>query len=113
MTSGFVLDKGEEGERELGEEEAEEVLRGIHHEFVRVRKTDKLCSASKLFFSYPSSQDGGSIQYVHNWEPGDFIISDNLAVGHEAHPDTQRSREEVGLRVMHRVTVKGKMAPTK
>ena len=61
MTSGFVLDKGEEGERELGEEEAEEVLRGIHHEFVRVRKTDKLCSASKqkLFFPIPPLRTAG------------------------------------------------------
>ncbi len=59
------------------------------------------------------SQDDGAVQYVHNWEPGDFIISDNLALGHEAHPDTQRPVSEVGLRVMHRVTVKGKKAPQK
>ena len=28
-------------------------------------------------------------QYVHKWSPGDFIISDNLALGHEASPQTQ------------------------
>jgi hypothetical protein len=28
---------------------------------------------------------------VLQWEEGDFIISDNLAVGHEATPDTQLS----------------------
>ncbi len=92
MTSGFILDKGEEGERELSEREAVEILRGIHQEFVK---------------------DDGAVQYVHNWEPGDFIISDNLALGHEAHPDTQRPVSEVGLRVMHRVTVKGKKVPQK
>ncbi len=45
------------------------------------------------------------------WEAGDFIISDNLAVGHLASPDTQLPREEVGLRVMHRTIVKGTYRP--
>lgn len=52
-------------------------------------------------------------QYVHNWEPGDFIISDNLSVGHEASEETQYPVEQVGLRVMHRVTVAGKTPPAK
>ncbi|PVD23798.1 hypothetical protein C0Q70_17072 [Pomacea canaliculata] len=47
------------------------------------------------------------------WEVGDFIISDNLAVGHEATPETQLSVEEVGLRVLHRTTVAGKWTPVK
>ena len=51
--------------------------------------------------------------YRHEWQPGDFIISDNLALGHEAAPETQLPRSEVGLRVMHRVTVKGKTPPAK
>ena len=50
---------------------------------------------------------------MSQWQEGDFIISDNLAVGHEAHPDTQLPRIEVGLRVMHRTTVKGTKAPRK
>ena len=47
------------------------------------------------------------------WRAGDFIISDNLAIGHEASPDTQLPPEEVGLRVMHRTTVRGTHKPTK
>ena len=53
------------------------------------------------------------LQYWHNWESGDFIISDNLAVGHEASPQSQFERSKVGLRVMHRVTVAGKSKPKK
>lgn len=37
--------------------------------------------------------------YTHNWQVGDFIISDNCAVAHEATPETQWPVEEVGLRV--------------
>lgn len=47
------------------------------------------------------------------WSVGDFIISDNLAVGHEATPETQFPRSEVGLRVLHRTTVKGIYPPKK
>jgi len=44
---------------------------------------------------------------------GDLVMSDNLAVGHEASPDTQLPRQQIGLRVMHRVTVAGKSTPLK
>jgi alpha-ketoglutarate-dependent taurine dioxygenase len=47
------------------------------------------------------------------WEVGDFIISDNLAVGHEATPETQLPVSKVGLRVLHRTTVAGKWIPQK
>lgn len=40
-------------------------------------------------------------------------MSDNLAVGHFAHPNTQEPRSKVGLRVLHRTTVKGTHPPTK
>jgi len=50
---------------------------------------------------------------VLQWEEGDFIISDNLAVGHEATPDTQLPRDVVGLRVLHRTTIKGTVPPAK
>jgi alpha-ketoglutarate-dependent taurine dioxygenase len=50
---------------------------------------------------------------VLQWEEGDFIISDNLAVGHEATPDTQLPRAVVGLRVLHRTTIKGTVPPAK
>ncbi len=41
------------------------------------------------------------------WQPGDFIISDNLAVAHEASPQTQMTVSDVGLRIMHRTTIAG------
>ena len=47
------------------------------------------------------------------WRPGDFIISDNLALAHEASPETQLPSEVVGLRVMHRTTVQGQHVPRK
>ncbi|KAK9806936.1 hypothetical protein WJX72_008011 [[Myrmecia] bisecta] len=53
------------------------------------------------------------LKYRHQWREGDFIISDNLAVGHEASPDTQRPVSEVGLRVMHRTTIAGNAKPCK
>lgn len=52
-----------------------------------------------------------SLRYAHKWQPGDFIISDNLAVAHEASPETQLDRSAVGLRVMHRCTVAGTVQP--
>lgn len=51
--------------------------------------------------------------YAHAWRPGDFIIADNAALGHEATPETQRPRAEVGLRVMHRCTLAGTTPPRK
>lgn len=61
-------------------------------------------------------QEGGAgahLRWSHRWQPGDFIIADNLAVGHEASPDTQRPPSQVGLRVMHRCTVAGTATPQK
>ena len=92
MTDHYILDYGTDQERILSEEETENVKADIHYEFVK---------------------NNGEIQYVHNWEPGDFLISDNLALGHEASPDTQLSPDQVGLRVMHRVTIAGKHKPMK
>lgn len=92
MTDHYVLDHGTPNAKVCNEQESELIRRGIHHEFVK---------------------NDGAIQYVHEWQPGDFLISDNLALGHEASPDTQLSPQEVGLRVMHRVTIDGKYKPTK
>ena len=51
--------------------------------------------------------------FMLQWEPGDLILSDNLAVGHMASSDTQLPPSEVGLRVMHRTVVKGYVRPSK
>jgi len=50
---------------------------------------------------------------VLQWEDGDFIISDNIAVGHEATPYIQLPRDVVGLRVSHRTTIQGTLPPAK
>ncbi|XP_022206006.2 putative dioxygenase Mb0100 [Nilaparvata lugens] len=92
MTHNYVFDFGSPNEREATASEFKEISKEIHHEFVK---------------------DDGKIQYIHQWEPGDFIISDNLAVAHEATPDTQIPRSEVGLRVLHRTTIKGTVPPSK
>jgi len=50
--------------------------------------------------------------YSHKWQSeGDFIISDNLAVGHMA--GSIPSIDEAGLRVLHRTTVIGSSSPSK
>ena len=48
---------------------------------------------------------------IAQWLPGDFLMSDNLAVAHWALPDTQLPVSEIGLRVMHRTVVKGRHSP--
>jgi len=46
-------------------------------------------------------------------EEGDFIISDNLAVGHEATPDPQLPRDVVVWHVWHHTAIKGTVPPAK
>merc|ERR1712004_69142 len=72
MTEGFLLDRGSKNQRALSPPEVQEVLDSIKEEI---------------------SKEGRV--YSHVYKPGDFIISDNLAVGHEADPATQLPREEV------------------
>lgn len=50
---------------------------------------------------------------MFQWEVGDFIISDNLSVGHEATPETQYALKDVGLRILHRTTIRGTNIPSK
>ncbi len=50
---------------------------------------------------------------MFQWRNGDFIITDNLAVGHKANAETQLPVEEIGLRIMHRTTIQGKHVPQK
>jgi len=45
--------------------------------------------------------------YSHNWQSGDLIISDNLAVAHLASAESQLAASENGLRVLHRVVTEG------
>ena len=53
------------------------------------------------------------LMYKHDYKKGDLLISDNLAVLHEAVPSTQDSIQKIGLRVMHRVSVGGEYGLSK
>lgn len=46
-------------------------------------------------------------EYAHQWEEGDLILSNNLTVAHRTGAGAHMSVEQVGLRVLHRVTVMG------
>ncbi|KAF6199203.1 hypothetical protein GE061_007228 [Apolygus lucorum] len=92
MTSSFIYDYGTDYQRLTTPEETKKIIKSIDEEFVK---------------------DGGNILYKHEWEVGDFIMSDNLSVGHEASPESQIPRSEVGLRVLHRTTAKGEVPPSK
>ena len=49
--------------------------------------------------------------YRHAWRAGDLALIDNCALGHFASAGTQRPAAEVGLRILHRTTVGGGVAP--
>ena len=57
-----------------------------------------------MFFEYKN---------VLQREEGDFIISDNLAVGHEAAPEAQLPRDVFGSHVSHCTAIKGTVPPAK
>ncbi|XP_067677210.1 (3R)-3-[(carboxymethyl)amino]fatty acid oxygenase/decarboxylase-like [Haliotis asinina] len=92
MTESFIWDLGTKKARETDMNETVQILKEIHREIIK---------------------DNQQLVYSHKWEVGDFIISDNLSVGHEATPETQHPRSVVGLRVLHRTTVKGTHEPKK
>mmetsp|Transcript_31270 Transcript_31270/g.74322 ORF Transcript_31270/g.74322 Transcript_31270/m.74322 type:complete len:279 (+) Transcript_31270:303-1139(+) len=92
MTAAFVWDKDKPGaERVTGPGETAELLEEL----------------GALI------EDNRDLVYTHEWEEGDLLITDNLALAHEATPDTQRPVSEVGLRVLHRTTVAGVHVPQK
>lgn len=64
----FIWDMGTDIEQKASKEESTAILNEIQNEL------DK------------------HVQYAHVWEPGDFIITDNLAVGHYADADTQMTK---------------------
>ena len=46
--------------------------------------------------------------YTHKWNSGDMLMLDNLAIAHRASDGTQAGVEDVGLRVLRRVTLAGR-----
>ena len=86
VSDQFILDYGTALEKVYSESETEAIAKSIAQELDKYR-------------------------YIHQWQPGDLVIIDNLAVAHMASPGTQYDRKEVGLRVMHRVTINGRHKP--
>jgi len=43
----------------------------------------------------------------HDYQEGDMVIIDNLAVAHRASPEAHFEAGEQGLRVLHRTTIAG------
>ena len=94
MISSFVWDKGTDKERLTNSQETAAILDEIEHVF-KVKAPEQ------------------GLVYAHKWQPGDFIISDNAALGHEAAETTQMPPSKVGLRIMHRTTIGGNPPPKK
>lgn len=92
MTEAFIWDKDTADERRTGADETKTLLEEIRNEI---------------------EKDGRRLVYPHEWKEGDFVITDNLAVGHFASANAIRPRSEVGLRILHRTTIKGISRPTK
>lgn len=86
MIAGFIYDQGTSKERYTTPQETIELLDEL----------EKAILARK-----------DSLWYIHEWQLGDFIISDNCAIAHEASIETQYPVDIVGLRVMHRTTTQG------
>ncbi|CAL1542438.1 unnamed protein product [Lymnaea stagnalis] len=92
MIRCFIWDYGTQNQRMTDYNETRQIFQDIHDEIVK---------------------DNEKLVYEHHWERGDFIISDNRAVAHEATPETQYPVSMVGLRVLHRTTVAGTTKPFK
>ncbi|XP_060604911.1 alpha-ketoglutarate-dependent taurine dioxygenase-like [Ruditapes philippinarum] len=92
MTKAFIWDKDTPNEQITNSDETNELLQEIRSEI---------------------EKDGRRLIYSHEWKDGDFLISDNLAVGHYASDSSARDKSEIGLRILHRTTVKGISRPTK
>ncbi|XP_060565810.1 uncharacterized protein LOC132724869 [Ruditapes philippinarum] len=91
-TEAFIWDKDMPNERRTDLDETNQLLEEIRKEI---------------------EKDERRLIYSHEWQDGDFLISDNLAVGHYASNDTARPKSEVGLRILHRTTTKGISSPRK
>ena len=50
--------------------------------------------------------DAAAYTAVYEYEAGDCIFIDNLAVAHRATPEAHRPASEVGLRILHRTTIR-------
>ena len=51
-------------------------------------------------------EESGAYTAVYEYEEGECIFIDNLAVAHRATPEAHQPASEVGLRILHRTTIK-------
>jgi len=58
-------------------------------------------------------KDNGHLIYSHRWQEGDLAIIDNLQLAHLASKESQLPLEQIGLRVLHRVSIVGVQEPAK
>ena len=125
MTEAFIWDAGTPRERVASHaetqalvEEMDEVFRRTHTHLLYSHKARELeggrgCAHCLRLHPRAASPPTPPHPPGTQWLPGDFIITDNAALGHEASPETQAPPSRVGLRVMHRTTVKGGPPPAK
>eukprot|EP01084_Bolivina_argentea_P307070 530693_1 len=94
---------------------------GKNLRFAEISEKETLASEYNISFRYYSEEQKQTIMdeinlffkncelkdlvYSHEYEKGDLIITDNLAVLHMAHESTQFPTEQIGLRIMDRISI--------
>jgi taurine dioxygenase len=66
----------------------------------------KLDSAAASAGGDESASEASAYTMVYEYEAGDCIFIDNLAVAHRATPEAHQPSSEVGLRILHRTTIR-------
>ena len=61
----------------------------------------------QLFNRYNEVLAAAEYSRSHEYEDGDMVVIDNLAISHRASPNAHKSIHEQGLRILHRTTVAG------
>ena len=79
--------------------------------FYTKEETIKLLDVIISFIEHEAREN--ELIYITKYEKGDLLIRDNLGLIHKSHPSAQQSPDEVGLRVLWRLTLQGKYLPSK
>eukprot|EP00484_Ammonia_sp_Unknown_P030160 CAMPEP_0197028602 /NCGR_PEP_ID=MMETSP1384-20130603/8249_1 /TAXON_ID=29189 /ORGANISM="Ammonia sp." /LENGTH=334 /DNA_ID=CAMNT_0042457625 /DNA_START=98 /DNA_END=1102 /DNA_ORIENTATION=+ len=114
MTSTFI-----EVHEKYKEENIEELLKWhahkVQHQEERLKvynetETQRMLLQLAEFIAYCEKQ---GLCYQHEYEKGDLLISDNLAVIHQAVASTQFKPSQIGLRIMDRISIGDQFRPAK
>ena len=84
-------------------------LRSKGHEFLTLSKAETQHIQDIL----EAKILGSNLIYTHQWQKGDLLVLNNPSLAHIAGPGSQGSHQVTGLRLMHRLTVAGKVRPSK